>query len=32
VEEFLQPLLTTAHRIETDLARSRATARARPNA
>jgi IclR family transcriptional regulator, pca regulon regulatory protein len=32
VEEFLQPLLTTAHRIETDLARSHATARARPDA
>jgi len=32
VEEFLQPLLTTAHRIEVDLARSRNTARARPDA
>jgi IclR family pca regulon transcriptional regulator len=33
VEEFLQPLLTTARRIETDLARSSgATARARPDA
>jgi len=32
VEEFLQPLLTTARRIEVDLARSRASARARPNA
>ncbi|HYB49273.1 MAG TPA: IclR family transcriptional regulator C-terminal domain-containing protein [Streptosporangiaceae bacterium] len=33
VEEFLQPLLTTARRIELDLARSsRTTARARPEA
>src|ERR1700720_3952067 len=32
VEEFLQPLLSTAHRIETDLARSRASARAKPEA
>jgi IclR family pca regulon transcriptional regulator len=33
VDEFLQPLLTTARRIEVDLARSsRATARARPDA
>ena len=32
VEELLQPLLATAQRIEVDLARSRASARARPNA
>jgi hypothetical protein len=32
VEEFLQPLLATARRIEVDLARSRASARARPEA
>jgi IclR family pca regulon transcriptional regulator len=32
VEEFLQPLLATARRIEVDLARSRASARARPDA
>ena len=30
VEEFLQPLLATARRIEVDLARSRASARATP--
>ncbi len=32
VEELLQPLLATARRIELDLARSRASVRARPNA
>jgi IclR family pca regulon transcriptional regulator len=32
VEELLQPLLATAQRIEVDLARSRASARARPDA
>jgi len=32
VEEFLQPLLTTANRIEVDLARSRGAERARPDA
>ena len=32
MEEFLQPLLTTARRIEVDLARSRNTARAHPDA
>ena len=32
VEELLQPLLATARRIELDLARSRASARARPDA
>ena len=31
VEELLQPLLATARRIELDLARSRASARAHPN-
>jgi IclR family pca regulon transcriptional regulator len=32
VEELLQPLLATARRIELDLARSRASVRARPDA
>ena len=32
VEELLQPLLATARRIELDLARSRASIRARPDA
>jgi hypothetical protein len=32
VEELLQPLLATARRIELDLARSRASVRARPQA
>jgi IclR family pca regulon transcriptional regulator len=32
VEDLLQPLLATARRIETDLTRSRASARARPDA